>query len=103
MKPTNQPAASPQKGRRPAPKKPRPPIQLGTVNWVLMGVGLLVIITGFITLARGSITLAPILLVLGYCVLIPVSLLVSNRPRSRPDAANETTPAEQPKVGSSGN
>jgi len=34
------------------------------------------IVVGFITLASGSITLAPILLVLGYCVLIPVGLLV---------------------------
>ena len=33
------------------------------------------IVIGFITLAQGSISLAPILLVLGYCVLVPRALI----------------------------
>jgi hypothetical protein len=62
---------------RPAPKKPpRPMINLKRKNYAIMGAGLVTIVVGFITLASGSITLAPILLVLGYCVLIPVGLLV---------------------------
>lgn len=62
---------------RPGPKKPdRPQIALGRKNFVIMGAGLAAIIAGFITLAGGSMTLAPLLLVVGYCVLIPVSLLV---------------------------
>ncbi len=62
---------------KPTPKKPlRPMINLGKKNYAIMGAGLLTIVIGFITLASGSITLAPILLVLGYCVLIPVGLLV---------------------------
>jgi hypothetical protein len=62
---------------KPAPKKPlRPMINLGKKNYAIMGAGLATIVAGFITLASGSITLAPILLVLGYCVLIPVGLLV---------------------------
>jgi hypothetical protein len=44
-------------------------------NYVLMGVSVGVIVAGFIALAQGSITLAPILLVLGYLVLVPVALL----------------------------
>lgn len=60
-----------------APKRPaRPQIALGAKNYIIMAAGLLTVIAGFITLSRGSITLAPLLLVLGYCVLIPVSLLV---------------------------
>lgn len=60
-----------------APKtKERPQIALGKKNYAIMAVGLVSIIVGFITLANGSITLAPLLLVLGYCVVIPVSLLV---------------------------
>lgn len=60
-----------------SPKKPaRPQIALKPKNYILMGVGLVTIIVGFATLAKGSITLAPILLVLGYCVLIPVALLI---------------------------
>jgi hypothetical protein len=59
------------------PKKPlRPQINLNKKNYAIMAGGLAVIIAGFISLAGGSITLAPILLVLGYCVLIPVGLLV---------------------------
>ena len=75
MKPDRKPA-KPQPAK-PAPKKPlRPMISLRKKNYAIMGAGLVTIVVGFITLASGSITLAPILLVLGYCVLIPVGLLV---------------------------
>ena len=33
------------------------------------------IVIGYVTLARGSISLAPVLLVLGYCILIPIALI----------------------------
>jgi hypothetical protein len=51
----------------------------GPVNSVLMGLGLAVLVWGFLALSRGSTTLAPVLLVLGYCGLIPASLLVRGR------------------------
>jgi len=44
-------------------------------NWKLFGAGLVAIVVGFVLLATNDITIAPILLVLGYCVLIPVSFL----------------------------
>ena len=40
-------------------------------HYILFGVGLLIILAGFFTLGFGSITLAPFLMVLGYCVIIP--------------------------------
>jgi len=40
--------------------------------WALATVSLLL---GYADLIRGGITLAPILLVLGYCVLVPVAIL----------------------------
>jgi hypothetical protein len=46
------------------------------VNIALFGVGLIAVVAGFVFLARGSMTLAPLLLVGGYCVFIPASLLV---------------------------
>jgi hypothetical protein len=49
---------------------------LGRKNYILMGAGLATIVAGFIALAGGSMTLAPLLLVLGYCVVIPVGLLL---------------------------
>ncbi len=39
------------------------------------GIALLTIVAGFFDLARGGITIGPILLVLGYCVLVPVAIL----------------------------
>ena len=44
-------------------------------NWQWLIAGAVVIIAGFISLSMGSITLAPILLVIGYCVLIPIGIL----------------------------
>jgi hypothetical protein len=46
------------------------------INYLTLFVGLVVIIIGYITLRLGSITLAPFLLVLGYCVIIPVGILL---------------------------
>jgi hypothetical protein len=52
------------------------PSFFGKRNWQWLIAGAVVIVAGFIALAMGSITLAPILLVLGYCVLIPVGILI---------------------------
>ena len=41
------------------------------------GIALLVIAAGYADLARGGETLAPVLLVAGYCVLIPFAILRS--------------------------
>ncbi len=45
-------------------------------NLLLIG-GALAIVLGYVLLAGGDISAAPILLVLGYCVLIPVFLIRS--------------------------
>jgi hypothetical protein len=39
------------------------------------GIAAVVIIAGFADLARGGETIAPILLAVGYCVLIPLAIL----------------------------
>jgi uncharacterized membrane protein HdeD (DUF308 family) len=44
-------------------------------RWKMFLAGLLAIIAGYILLAVNDITLAPILLVLGYCVLVPLAFL----------------------------
>ena len=64
----------------------------GMSNSVLLLAGVAVLVAGYLSLSKGSTTLAPVLLVTGYCVLIPASLLV--RPR-------EGTPAG-PARGTSG-
>ncbi len=50
----------------------------GKKNYISFGVALLVILIGFYTLSQGSDTLAPVLLVIGYMVLIPISLMLKD-------------------------
>ncbi len=52
----------------------------GKRNYLVFALALVVITIGYVALGQGSITLAPILLVLGYCVLIPIALLIKDRP-----------------------
>jgi len=42
---------------------------------VLWAAAIATLILGFADLARGGTTIAPILLVLGYCVLVPIAIL----------------------------
>ena len=57
-------------------------------NWIWFGIGLVTIVVGYIVLsippADGflSLTLAPILLVVGYCVLIPMAILIRDNDSS---------------------
>jgi hypothetical protein len=58
-------ASGPRAGRYSGPRR----------SWVYWTVATLVLLAGFADLARGGETLAPILLVIGYCVLIPLAIL----------------------------
>jgi hypothetical protein len=51
----------------------------GLQNSLLLGIALVVLGVGYVALSRGSTTLAPVMLVLGYCVLVPASLLLRGR------------------------
>ncbi len=48
----------------------------GRLNSLLLGAGLVTLVIGYVVLAKGSLTLAPALLVFAYVVLIPASLLI---------------------------
>ena len=67
----------------------------GKRNYVLLAVALVVIIAGYLALGMGSITLAPLLLVVGYCVLIPIALIVKDPSRANGAAEPNETPAAQ--------
>ena len=43
--------------------------------FLFWGLAALTILAGFADLARGGETIAPILLVIGYCVLVPIAIL----------------------------
>jgi uncharacterized membrane protein HdeD (DUF308 family) len=49
-------------------------LHLDRANWLLLGGAVLTLVLGYVLLAGGSTSLAPILLVLGYCVLFPLGL-----------------------------
>jgi len=51
-------------------------LQFGAVNAVLFGGAAVVLGAGYLLLARGSTTAAPILLVVGYCILLPLGLIL---------------------------
>jgi hypothetical protein len=44
-------------------------------SWLYWTIATVVLLAGFADLARGGETLAPILLVIGYCVLVPLAIL----------------------------
>ncbi len=64
----------------------------GPKNYILFGIAVLVIVIGYISLSAGSITLAPVLLVLGYCVLIPLSIIIRGKAEMTP---TEEAPAAE--------
>ncbi len=65
-------------------------------NYWMLFIGLVVIVIGFITLRMGSITLAPILLVLGYCVIIPIGILLRPKKESQAQKKNLSGPVQKP-------
>lgn len=61
------------------PVETDPGFRWGALNSLLLGIGVAVLVVGYLLLSKGDITLAPILLVLGYVVLVPASLLVRGK------------------------
>lgn len=60
-------------------------------NYAIFGLGLLLIILGYVIMAMGSVnsfqslTLSPILLFIGYIILIPISLIYRDKNGQAPD------------------
>jgi hypothetical protein len=50
----------------------RPIAKRASVRWAAVAI---VLVAGYADLALGGETIAPILLVLGYCVLVPLAIL----------------------------
>ncbi|HLG93943.1 MAG TPA: hypothetical protein VI546_03815 [candidate division Zixibacteria bacterium] len=67
----------------------------GKRNYILFAAGLLVIIAGFIFLGTGDTVFAPILLVLGYCVIIPVAIIIKDK-KKEPEPPSVFQPTDRP-------
>lgn len=55
---------------------PRGPLQFSAINGILGVIGILTVALGYFLLSQGSITAAPLLLVLGYVVLLPLAIIL---------------------------
>ena len=94
-------AAAPPRGGRSARQRPPEVSQSGgpgtagfaftPLNYSLFGAALAAIVVGYVLLGRGSVTAAPLLLVLGYLVLVPAALLagLSGRRRGSDEPTDE--------------
>jgi hypothetical protein len=51
-------------------------LHFSPANLGLGGLGLVALVAGYWLLAGGSVTLAPLLLVLGYVVLLPLAIIL---------------------------
>lgn len=74
-------------------------LPLEPVNYKILGAGVLVVILGYVALGMEpwdgfmALTVAPILLVIGYCVLLPLGIIYRRKKEEVPPAA-ATVPQE---------
>jgi multidrug efflux pump subunit AcrB len=63
------------------------------INYLIFGVAILVIIIGYFIMAKGgtysfqSLTLAPIILLIGYLVIVPIAILYKKKDNSAQDSS----------------
>lgn len=73
-------------------------LDLKPINFYILSLGLLLIIIGYVFLAQKSVdgflptVIAPIFLVLGYCVVIPIGLLFKYKTKDDIDKSFVNTP-----------
>jgi hypothetical protein len=66
-------------------------IPFNSQNYFILGIGLFFITVGYVILSKSEVTgfvplvLSPILLVLGYCVLIPLGIMYRKREQNNAD------------------
>ncbi len=81
--------AAPKEKRTPPPKRPAVKEVFTSKNRLLMAIGIFILIIGYIALNLGSITLAPILLVGAYCVIIPIAIVARGKKKLRKTESSE--------------
>ena len=56
-------------------------LQMGPVNFIILGVAAVLLILGYVIMSLNEITISPLLLILAYVVLIPFGLLYKSKPK----------------------
>ena len=77
------------------------PLPFTKTNYILLAVGIAVVILGFIVMAEGSVegtlplVVAPFLLVIGYCIIIPFGILYRKKepPATSTQVQSQQSPA----------
>ena len=78
-------------------------LPLAKTNYQILGAGLLIILAGYVALAQqpwdGTMPLivAPILLVVGYCIIIPYGILFRRKEATDADAASGDSEQQAPR------
>ncbi|MBN1633467.1 MAG: hypothetical protein JW917_04800 [Ignavibacteria bacterium] len=79
-------------------------LSLGTFNYLVIGIGIIFIIIGYVLLSENSVdgfmptVAAPILLVLGYCVIIPLGILLNFSKKEKTENISELKEDETPEI-----
>lgn len=55
---------------------PQGALRFSLTNWAVLLLGVLCILAGYVLLSSGSTVAAPLLLVLGYVVLLPLGIIL---------------------------
>ena len=66
---------SPRASAAPASAEPESSLRFSAANLVLLGAGLAAVVAGFALLGGQSTVAAPLLLVLGFAVLVPLGII----------------------------
>lgn len=56
-------------------------LQLGPVNFIILGVAAVLLILGYVIMSANEIVISPLILILAYVVLIPLGLLYKSKPK----------------------
>ena len=73
-------------------------IPLSRQNYAIMGIGVAVIVAGYLAMLQGSVegfmplVVSPILLVVGYCVIVPLGILYRKRAPGGGDSDSNPRP-----------
>ncbi len=66
----------------------------GTKNYLVFALALVANVVGFVLLGQGDMTLSVFLLVVGYCVLLPIAIMIEDKPEESKSGPEGATPAD---------
>lgn len=75
-------------------KKKQKPLGIKSRNFQIFAAAIITIIIGYFFLAKGpadsqaSLTVAPLVLILGYCILVPLAILYKSKSKKQSENKN---------------